>query len=144
MCVYALWLRKPFNVWAPILVSTVGLGNLIALLLTQSRPMGTTPYNHLALSKYYEPSRDIRSEASYLIFDDTRRAESPSVLNDPYHTCKRITITEAFDDTPEEMAPTSRKLCNIREVSAPENRYTGNAERPTSAVRSAKKAPFAT
>ena len=130
MCMYALWFRKPFDVRAPTLVSTVGFENLIALLLMQSRPISTIPYGHLDLSKYYELSRPIQSEASYLMFDDTRQAESLSVLNDSHRACKRTTITEAFDDTPEEMAPTSRELCNIREVSAePENGCIGHAER---------------
>lgn len=64
------------------------------------------------------------------MFDDKRQAESLSVLNDSHRARKRTTITEAFDDTLEKMAPRSRELCNIREVSAePEHRYTGNAER---------------
>lgn len=69
---YLLWFRKPLDVQAPTIVSKAGFEDLIALMLMQTRRFGTTWYSHLDPPAEFAPvTKGGRSEASFLIFDDS-------------------------------------------------------------------------
>ena len=88
---YILWFRNPLDVRAPTLVSTAGFENLLALMLMQSRPVGRTTYSHLDRPKYYEwiLYGGSRSEAFYLMFDDTPQLDPLDVLDDAQCASKK-------------------------------------------------------
>ena len=69
---YILWFQKPLDVRAPTIVSKAGFEDLTALMLMQTPRLGRTWYSHLDPPKDFMPVESApRSEASFLMFDDT-------------------------------------------------------------------------
>ena len=140
---YGLWFRKPLDVRAPTLVSTAGFEDLLALMLMQSRLVGRTTYSHLDWPKYYERIRygGSRSEAIYLMFDDTPQPEPLNVLDDAQCACKKITATRASDDAHEETVPNPEGHCTVYiESSDPKDQYADKAEPCESTSGAARRA----
>ena len=69
---YILWFRKPLDVQAPIIVSKAGFEDVIALMLMQNPPLSKTWFSHLDPPTNHDMViYGERSEASFLMFDDT-------------------------------------------------------------------------
>ena len=71
---YILWFQKPLDIQAPTIVSKAGFENLTALMLMQSRRLGTTWSSHLdplkGFKSIYSNGIGKRPEASFLMFND--------------------------------------------------------------------------